>query len=59
MPAFGYYLSGGDKSFLKKVDALWPAILKDDANHPAYSFTRRFRASSALVWALANAGGSP
>jgi len=55
--AFGYYLSGGDKSFLKKVDALWPAILKDDANEPAYNFARQFRASSTLVWLLAGAGG--
>ncbi len=55
--ALGHWLSGGaDPSFAKKVETLWPPLMKDGANRPGRKFTWRFRETSMLVWFLENAG---
>ena len=60
MLAMGYYLSGGrDKDLLKKIESLWPPIMKDGANRPGRKFNWRFRETSMLIWFLQNAKPGP
>jgi imidazolonepropionase-like amidohydrolase len=54
--SLGYYLSGGaDDELSKKVETLWPPVMKDGANSPGRKFNWRFRETSMLVWFLQNA----
>ena len=60
MLAMGYYLSGGrDKDLLKKIESLWPPIMKDGANRPGRKFNWRFRETSMLIWFLQNVEPDP
>ena len=54
--AMGYYLSGGtDAGLVKKIQTLWPPIMKDGANRPGRKFNWRFRQTPMLIWFLQNA----